>query len=326
MSRPIFPVSLLRPATWSMTSRVTSRSTSEVFEESAAPQQRQLSRIPLGDVSVSWQFYQGAYKLFRQFGKDDLLHWHRWFEMEVPSGEGYVTRIVRFVNPPTATNAGYRLFKVTASLEFFDRFLPPPPAPAFWLENFEYTDLYPPYSIQSGTVMPFSIVLDAGNRWLNGGVYGGTPIARIGRTTDVLNVLKIRFRFRIVAVNPDDSTAINISADSSLAAAFGFIPMREFAIDAARRPAISIPGLGIFVATIGSSALSTGIQYRLELTRNPDLSVSLRILLPDNTLVLGQDWVGPHPGPLVTSGWLSFACDSGGTTSVAQYDDIYLEE
>lgn len=125
MATPIFPTALPKPSSWVLTTRATSRSTVVEIDAQAPFESRNLSRASLGDIQVTWSFTQTEYKVFRAWMATDLLYHHKWFTLDVPSGDGYVTRIVRFTAPPSSNNAGFRLFRVSAELEYFSRIFKP---------------------------------------------------------------------------------------------------------------------------------------------------------------------------------------------------------
>lgn len=318
------PASIPRPSQWSLTRRSSIRSSTDEFDESAPIESRSVTSARRADVSVSWDLFDGKYAIFRQFGKTDLLNWHRWFLMWTPGIPEDATRAVRFTSKPSVQSAGYRRFKVSGQLEVRDLRgdVSESSSSETWIETFDYASPFPTYSVISGDPDIYTIQTVGGERVLNCASQDTTPVAVIRRSTPILAVRSMRVDFIIKALNPDDACTVGLGSD---AGGVGFSPMREDFFDALRRPTISISSKSIPVTPMGSEALQLNKWYRLSVRILLDGSIIASIF--DRltlSLEVETSFAGPYTAPLLISDRLQFSTDQAGLTVPIQYDNIFM--
>lgn len=97
---------------------------------------RLLSRYRGGTASISWQFLETDYSIFRNFWVNDLALGNRWFIMSLPSESGIVTHLVKFAHggQPQQRKNGYRAYQVSATIEIREQFAIPVSNMSAWWE------------------------------------------------------------------------------------------------------------------------------------------------------------------------------------------------
>jgi len=86
------------------------------FDNGPARMRRRFTR-QLASASFTIVFTSSEYEVFKTFYQEDLLSGTAWFDLPVYTGDTYQTNTVRFTEPPSMSDAGYRHVKISAKLE-----------------------------------------------------------------------------------------------------------------------------------------------------------------------------------------------------------------
>lgn len=119
-----YPNTLPAPSSYRM---VPAQQLSFTAEEEYGPREfRNITRYPGASASVTFQFLNDDYKVFKTWWVTQLLYGHRWFVINLPSAGGMAAHRVRFATKYSASKRGYRHIEVTVELEIRERLFAPP--------------------------------------------------------------------------------------------------------------------------------------------------------------------------------------------------------
>lgn len=134
---PQYPSSLPGVAGFQMTP--TPQVVSTDIDRSARATHR-YTQLPGAVANLTWKFDGTDYRVFKDWWRTELLDGHRWFLISLPSANGIVPTIVRFLQHRETQNSGYKYWIVTATVEILERKIKPDVS-----EDFVTSTIYPIY-------------------------------------------------------------------------------------------------------------------------------------------------------------------------------------
>jgi uncharacterized phage protein (TIGR02218 family) len=173
------------------------------------------------------------------------------------------------------------------------------------------------YSSSSGNAALFSIVTTENGKALFIASQNNPTYAGIRRSIPRIAATRVSSTFKITSTNSDDSGYFSLQLDTVLK--IQFIPMRDAAGDAARRPMLTLGGSPYFVA---QAALSIGTWFEMQLTIAPGAGASVCRILDRATgaVVAVTSLSGSHTAPEVNQ--LEFIADNDTVTGPAFFERV----
>jgi hypothetical protein len=193
------------------------------------------------------------------------------------------------------------------------------PSTAFFIEDFE--NGIGGYTTFSGNPALWSIVPSpyGANALRVAATTGGGPNS-IYRNVTPITFNRLQLKVRVTQFASDDAGAIAVWFDNTRK--FAFSPVRELALDTARRPIISVISGSGFVS-FGSTAIAVNTWYRLIISWLGAGGATAVLSNADTGVVFHtMAWSGNIPGP--TGNSLYLTDDNATGSSPTEWDDIYL--
>lgn len=277
-------------------------------------QSRALQRDRLAGQQVDFIFTNAQAAIFAAWVKNDLLAGGAWFSANWPQPQGG-TGVRRFVGAPSypqyMPTFGWR---VSAVCEVRGKGRLPTDC-----INEMFSGGLSGYKPITGDAALFTIVGGPYGSALNVSSQSSGVEARIRRSFFSKAMTSLSVKFKITAINTDDGARLSVYGAG--APNVVFIPCRESAFDALRRPYLYV---GADALTVADAALTVDDWYELDLTlvAGAGSSISTLTHLADGTVVQTVALATSHPPPASDS--LDFSADSGGLTSPVLYSDIHI--
>lgn len=183
-----------------------------------------------------------------------------------------------------------------------------------------FVDGLSPYSLVTGTWVPFSIVAgydgDSIKATTSATVNDNSTIQRLAGP---LTATRVAAKFRIISFATDD--AMSVAFYNGAAWQFIFNPRREDAFDALRRAHLYLNGSEYIVST-AALAINTWYEVVVQIVAGAGNTICVIRTVPDNVVVYSTV-IGPAVPELDVTA-LRFIVDDADRLSETEYDDVSI--